>query len=348
MCGEAPPANTTSKTTTSAPEYLQPSILSLVKRSSDLSNRKYQQYNGQQVAPLTQQHNQALGLIQNRATNGSPLMTNATNQTNKTLAGGYMGQGAYKNPYANMNTATKNSMAGVDNKYLNQVINNTNQDVTRAFTNSTMPQTDASFARSGAFGGSAWQQANSENNRQMASELAKNTSNLRYQDYSTQQGLAENYANRQSQSMQNQQQYGQQYANQQQQAFDAERQRQMSSVGQGQQLSNQSYTDAQNLLGAGDVRRDYSQSMNNIGYQNFMNQQNWPLQNLDILANAIRTSMGGGGSSVSQSQLPGINKASSMFGGAAAGGALGSALSNGSGYGAAGGAGLGALASLLG
>lgn len=315
--------NTTSTGTTVSksepPAYIKPYSIDLANRANALSNRPYQQYTGEQVAPLNARHNAGLNMISNRALNGDPSLSAATNQAQNTLNGNYLGKGAYAN-----------QMAGVDNPYLNQVINNTNADITRAFTNSTMPQTDASFARSGAFGGSAWQQANAENNRQMANEIAKNTSNLRMSDYQTQQQLAENLAQRQSQ------------------AYSQERANQMGMVGAGQQLSNQVYTDAQQLMGAGDVVRDYQQTLDNQAYQNFLNKQNWPLQNLDILANAIRTSMGGGGTTTTTGTMPTVNRTASMVGGAIGGGALGNSLSGGSGYGTAAGAGLGALAGYLG
>jgi hypothetical protein len=316
MCGGG---QTTSTNTTKMepPAYIAPYSISLAKRASALSNRPYQAYKGQQVAPLNQQHQQGMALTKRRALNGDPTFTAANSQAQSTLGGDYLGQGAFRN-----------EMAGVNNPYLNDVIANTNSDIVRTFQNSTMPQTDASFARSGAFGGSAWQQANAENNRQMASELLKNESNLRMNDYMNQQNLAENYAQRQTG------------------AFDAERARQMGMVGAGQQLSNQSYTDAQNLLGVGDITRDYQQTMNNQRYQNFLNKQNWPLQNLDILANAIRTSMGNGGTSTQTTTMPSVNRAAGMIGGGLGGYALGSSL-GGAGGGLLGAGLLGAAASYL-
>ncbi|MFA5135689.1 MAG: hypothetical protein WC505_07960 [Patescibacteria group bacterium] len=308
----------TTITKSEPPEYIKPYSVELANRANSLSNRPYQGYGGEQVAALNEYHNAGMSTIANRANGGDATFNAANGQARNTLNGGYLGQGAYGN-----------AMAGVDNKYLNDVINNTNSDVVRAFQNGTMPQTDASFARSGAFGGSAWQQANAENNRQMASELAKNTSNLRMQDYQTQQQLAENMAERQTG------------------AWGAERGNMMGMVGAGQQLSNQVYTDAQNMLGVGDIYRDYQQTLDNQNYQNFLNQQNWPLQNLDILSNAIRTSMGGGGTSTQTGTMPTVNRTASMIGGGMAGAGLGSALGGG-GYGTAAGAGLGALAGLLG
>lgn len=315
--------NTTSTGTTitknEPPAYIQPYSIQLADRAASLSNRAYTPYTGEQVAPLTSQHQIGMGMTQNRAMNGDATFNAANIQARNTLNGGYLGQGAYQN-----------AMAGVNNPYLNDVVANTNADIVRTFQNSTMPQTDASFARSGAFGGSAWQQANAENNRQMVSELLKNETNIRMNDYLNQQNLAENYAQRQTG------------------AWDAERGRQMGMVGTGQALSNQAYTDAQNMLGVGDIQRDYQQTLNNQAYQNFLNQQNWPLQNLDILANAIRTSMGGGGTTTQTASMPSVNRTANMVGGAMTGYSLGSALGGSDSYGGALGAGAGALAGLLG
>lgn len=326
MSGPGTPANTTqsSSVTNKLPGWMKPYQQDLLQRSSDISKTPYTPYTGQAVAGLTPQHQSAINMIQQRAQNGSPLIGSATNQIQGTLGGDYF------------NKTLSNPMLGLDNKYLQGVIDNSNSDITRAFTNGTMPQTDASFARSGAFGGSAWQQANAENNRQLASELAKNTTGLRYQDYTNQQNLY------------------QQDVNAKNAAFDAERNRQMQALGQAQPLANQAYTDAQQLMGAGDIQRDYQQALNDWNYQQFQNQLNQPYKNLDALGNALHLAMGAGGTtnSTSSAMLPRVNPATSLIGGGLAGAGLGSAIGSAIGnygtQGAAVGGGLGALAGLLG
>jgi hypothetical protein len=317
MGGGGPKETTsTNVTKTEPPGYIAPYAIELANRSGQLANRPYTPYPGVQVAPLNAYHQTAMNTGAQRAVAGSPSVRSAQNMVGNTLGGDYLGKGAYSN-----------SIAGVDNPYLNNVVNNSNQDIVKAFQSGVIPQTNANFARSGAFGGSAWQQANSENSRQLVNELAKNTSNIRYQDYMNQQQLAENLANRQTQM------YGNERANM------------LNAAGQSIPLANQDYTDVQNLLGIADISRDYEQTLANQNYQNFLNEQNWPLQNLDILANAIRTSMGGGTTSVSSAALPSVNPTASMIGGGLAGGTLGYAL--GGNTGGAVGAGLGALASYL-
>jgi hypothetical protein len=69
------------------------------------------------------------------------------------------------------------------NPYLDQVINKSMGDITRNYQDAIAPQTDANFARAGAFGGSAWQQANERNQRGLGEALGNTANQMRYQDY---------------------------------------------------------------------------------------------------------------------------------------------------------------------
>ena len=297
MGGSSVPSNTTNTTTTvtQAPAYVQPYATGMMQKAGELANRPYQAYPGQQIAPLNANDYAGLNLITNRAQNTPGVLTAANNSLTNTLNGGN-------------NFVASNPLAGVDNPYLQQVINNSNADITRNYQQAVQPQTDANFARAGAFGGSAWQNANDQNQLQLANSLAKNTSNLRYGDYTNQQQLAEDQANRA------------------QQAYGLQTSQQLQAAPIAQQLADQPYTDAQKLLGAGDVLQNAQQTQLNQQYQNWLNAQNWPLQNMDILQNALRTTMGGGGSSIQTAQMPSLNPAASMVGGGIAGAALGNAL----------------------
>lgn len=119
-------------------------------------------------------------------------------------------QQAYRDRYADANTSMgvantflngvasgsiSNPYAG-DNQYLQGVIDNSNADITKAYTNSTLPNSLAQFNSGGAFGGSAMQQALSTNQQDLADRLANNTTNLRYSEYNRQ-------ANQYQQDLQN-------------------------------------------------------------------------------------------------------------------------------------------------
>lgn len=108
------------------------------------------------------------------------------------------------------------------------------------------------------------------------------------------------------------------------QNYSAERQRQMQAAQLSPQMAAADYQDAQNLIGAGDAYRTYHQDLLNQGFADWQAAQNGPYQQLDVLANAIRTSMGGGGTSTSTAPNPYQgSRMASMIGGGLAGYGIG-------------------------
>lgn len=175
-------------------------------------------------------------------------------------------------------------------------------DISSAYRSGTKPTTDAAFSRSGAFGGSAWRDSVANNQRQLGDALG-------------------NAAN---------QFYGQNYLN--------ERNNQMQGLGMLPTLQNVGYTDSQKLTGVGDAFRQYQQDLLNTQYSDWQEAQNYPYKQLDVMGNALRATMGAGGSTTT-SQSGGYKPSSfaSALGGGAAGYAMGGPL----------GAGVGALGGLL-
>ena len=108
------------------------------------------------------------------------------NQGQQTL-GGFMG-GQIKNPYAG------------SNPYLQNMIDQSGRDITQQYRDGTQAATDSAFARSNAFGGSAWQAATGRNEQNLARQLSDMNQQYRFNDYTTQQGLAENQLGRQMQA----------------------------------------------------------------------------------------------------------------------------------------------------
>ena len=100
---------------------------------------------------------------------------------------------------------------------------------------------------------------------------------------------------------------------------------------------------AQNLLGIGDIYREYDQAKINSRIQKFEEQRLYPYRQVDVLGNAVRTGFGAGGSSVSTG--PGYyqpSRTAGMLGGGLAGYGLG----QGTPVGGLGGAALGGLAGM--
>ena len=106
-----------------------------------------------------------------------------------------------KNPYLDKTVAPisfneLNKFAGMNNPYLQSVIDYATSDIARTFNNNVQNSTDALMARSGAFGGSAWAAAQAENNRQYANELGRTVGGMRMTDFQKQQDLEEARINR--------------------------------------------------------------------------------------------------------------------------------------------------------
>ena len=256
----------TKTTIVEPPAYAVPHLKYALTQGKKLASTPYQAYTGKELAGFDPNQIYGMNIAQNRALNGDPNIARSNRLVENTLNNQYLGQGAYNN-----------RMAGVDNKYLQGVINNSNNDITRSFKNATAPQTDANFARAGAFGGSAWRNSTAENDRQLASELAKNTSNLRYQDFDQQRNLAENFANRQTEVYQN------------------ERNRQMQSVQDALQLGNQRYVDSEALMKIGQAKQEQQQKGLNLAYDKFNEKNNYQTQQLESFSNLLAKLMGNTG-----------------------------------------------------
>lgn len=76
------------------------------------------------------------------------------------------------------------------------------------------------------------------------------------------------------------------------QAYDGDRARQMQGIGMAQQFGNQAYTDAGQLLNAGQIQQDQSQQQADFGYQQFQEQQNDPYKRLSAMAGVFQGAPG--------------------------------------------------------
>ena len=70
------------------------------------------------------------------------------------------------------------------NPYFDETVNKAMGDITRNYNETLAPQTNANFARAGAFGGSAWQQANERNQRGLGEALGNTSNAMRSGNYS--------------------------------------------------------------------------------------------------------------------------------------------------------------------
>lgn len=236
MSGGGGGGNSTSKTIAELPGYAQPYAEQLLQRGADLSNQGMPVYTGQRSANMNWYQQAGTDMTANRAMNGSPVMNSGNANLQSTLNGSFLN----------------------GNPYLDSQINKASQDVTRNYQSATN-NTDSMMARAGAFGGSAWQQAQEGNQRQLAQGLGDVASGMRYQ----------NYAN--------------------------ERQNQMQALGMVPTYANQAYVDAQQLQNVGQQRYAYDQQKIDDSMDQWSDYAQSPYKQLDILGNTLRGSVGGGG-----------------------------------------------------
>jgi len=308
------PANTTSKTTTELPSWAQASAHNLLDRGNALSMKEMPVYDGQRSASLNGMQQQGMSMVQNRAQNGSTEINAGSQTLQGTLGGQYLGRDTGTNQYMGGQPTGQNAYMG-DNPYLQQSIDKAAGDITRNY-NGAVQGTDATMARAGAFGGSAWQQAQEGNSRNLAQGLSDSATSMRMQNYNQSAGLAESALARGQQAWQTNAGLADTGLARNQAAFEGERARQMAGVPLALQYGNQAYTDAAQLQGAGEIQygADHQQLADQMAYFNEKAQS--PYKQLDVLGNSIRAAVGGG-STVSQS-APGSNPFAQAAGGAAA------------------------------
>lgn len=182
-----------------------------------------------------------------------------------------------------------NTMAGTymspnANPWLNPMMDIAAGKITDAYRKGTAAQTDKMFSQANAFGGSAYREAVKDNSSALSDSLAAAANDIYYKNYSD------------------------------------ERMNQMRGMMFAPQLGAEDYKDAQALLGVGDIRRGYSQDVMNQNYANWLDAQQYPYKQLDVLANSIAGSVGKGGVITQQS---GPQYAASPYAGMIGGGMLG-------------------------
>lgn len=204
----------TSTTTQEIPAELKPLATDYTNRAINLANTDWQGYEGQRYADMNALQNMGAGMTADRALNGSQIidtgnayLQNMLTSAPRTDFGGGGSVSAMANPYGNV-TAGSNDMtmtAGVNdsritpgvnryagqNKYLDDSIGYAMDDMSRGYNQSIRPGQLQAQAASGSFGNSGLQEMQLEQERQLAQEMGRMASNMRFNDYTTQQGLAE-------------------------------------------------------------------------------------------------------------------------------------------------------------
>lgn len=76
-------------------------------------------------------------------------------------------------------------------------------------------------------------------------------------------------------------------------AYETDRARQMQGIGMAQQFGNQAYTDAEQMMKAGQVLQDQTQQGLDFKYQQFQEKQNLPYKQLAAMSGVFSSGLGG-------------------------------------------------------
>ncbi len=299
VCGGGGGGGGESTTVQNIPEELKPLAARYTQDAIALSDTPWQAYGGHRFADMNQTQGLGIGQIQNRALNGDPTVNAGAGFLQGQLASGP--QSATRNPYGDV-SAGQNAYAG-SNAYLNPMIDAAMGDVTRNYEKAVMPGITGAKVSSGSFGNSGVAEMEAESQRQLASELGRVSSGMRFNDYTAQQGLAENAINRDMQAQQFNSQMGNDFAGRNDAARQAGIGNQFNAAQMGLQYGNQAYTDAGQLMNAGNFLQDQQQQKADFGFQQFQDWQNDPYKKLAAMSgvfgsfpgqSSTTTSSGGG------------------------------------------------------
>jgi hypothetical protein len=241
-----------SSTTQSIPEELKPLATAYSDRAMNLAKQAYQGYGGQQVEGINSYQKAGMDVITNRAIGGDSLMN--------------QGKSTMQNALASGNAATKNGYSGA-NPYLQQNIDAALGDITRNYNDAIAPGLTTQAVGSGSFGNSGAQAAQQNSLNELTKNLGNTASGMRMQDYTAQQQLAESYANRNDQMKS-------QYLN------------------LAPTYGNQAYTDAAQLMSAGQQYQDTAQQQLDAQYQNWADAQNDPYKKLAAMSGVFGSGLG--------------------------------------------------------
>lgn len=264
----------------------------------------YQQYQGQRVAFMDQNQQDALGGIRDFAMNsGSPVTHSANGQLQQTLDGDYL-TGDLANPYASQQDPWANQMIqNGQNQYVGDspqfqhVLQSGLDTMNSAYQNGTAADTTRAFNMAGAFGGSAHEHAVANNQAALAKQQSDYVSSMQNDQYNRSAQLQEGQLGRDLQADTINKGQGQDayeaYLNRGNADFEGERARQMGAVPGGQNEQELALQRYQALMGAGDAQRAYQQQFDDLNYNDWQDSTNWGRNRSSWMSGILSGAQGG-------------------------------------------------------
>lgn len=284
----------------------------LLGRAITTLNSEYQQYPGRRVAGLSPDQETAGNAIRHTAINGSALGNAGRNTALETVQGNFLDS----NPYNTLRVQPgENQYEGMSEDY-QALKRNAMRDLTDAYSEGTAADTQRMFAQSGAFGGSAHQQAQQNNARELGRSLSRLGQEMDNAQYERSAGLRENAINRGMQA----QQFD---INRLSSDYQNERGLMQGAIPLAMQGDQQAYEAYRQLMGVGDLYRSYDQQLLDRGYEDWANQQNWERNNINWMAGLLGQAQGTTGVTQQMGGYQGINPVAGILGAASLGRGMG-------------------------
>ena len=262
-----------STTTQSIPSELKPLAKAYSAKAMDLSNEAYNPYTGQRFEDLNADQNQGLDAMMQRAQEGSQTINQGENYLQGQLTAGE--QSATRNPYGDVK-AQQNQYQG-QNPYLDKMVGKAQDSVRSQF--------NTGAVNSGSFGNSGLQE-------QFQRGLSDTATQMYGADYANTQQLAEAGINRNLQEQQFNSQNGANWASRNDQVRQSQDASQLQAAQLGLNYGNQAYTDAEQMLKAGQIVQDQGQQQKDFNYQQFQEQENLPYKQLAAMSGVFGTNLG--------------------------------------------------------
>lgn len=154
ICGGGGSGGGSSSTNPTIPDEMKPLANLYTQQAMDIARTPWQAYGGDRFAPLNSTQNMGIGMVQNRALEGSRTMNNAENNLNQMIRGGR------------------------GNPYLDRLVDRAQSSVAENYNTMVKPQSDTAMANSGSFGNSGIQQMQGMERKAAAQQMSDIATNM--------------------------------------------------------------------------------------------------------------------------------------------------------------------------
>lgn len=322
-------------------------LLGLLPRANEVSNRGFTPYGGQRVADLSFDQQGAGDSIRHAATAGTTLGNEGRNTAFTTARGDFLGSNPQNANRVTPGTSQYEDLANSTNPYetaFNPYEGNNEafldmkrrsmRDMADMYNEGTAADTQRMFAQSGAFGGSAHQQAVQRNSDTLAKNMGDLGNRMESEQYDRSAGLRESAIGRASNLREAAlgRSYGARESaidrGMQGQMFDIDRlsrdyQFERGNQQNAAQMAMQGEQGIMDLyrqrMGVGDLYRDRDQRIMDVNYGDWTQGQDWDRNNINWLASLLGTAQGSTGVTQQFGGYQGVNPVAGLLGAAALG-----------------------------